>query len=68
MLPHNEFVVASLKQDITREEDHLKTLLLNIDLHERAMSPEEAEDNPTLTELKQSYMNKAVELERKRHR
>ena len=66
MLPHNEFVVASLKQDITRDDDHLKTLLLNIDLHERAMSPEEAEDNPTLTELKQSYMDKEVELERKK--
>ena len=39
MLPHNDFVVENIKQDIIREEDNLRSLLLNIELHENSMDP-----------------------------
>ena len=66
MLPHNDFIIENIKQEITREEDHLRSLLLNIDLHESTMTPEAAEEHPVLTQLKDSYMDRAVALARKR--
>ena len=66
MLPHNNFIIENIKQEITREEDHLRSLLLNIDLQENSMTPEAAEEHPVLTQLKESYMNRAMALARKR--
>ena len=66
MLPHNDFVVENIKQDIIREEDNLRSLLLNIDLHENSMDPDAVDDHPVLTQLKNSYMDRAVALARKR--
>ena len=66
MLPHNDFVVENIKQDIIREEDNLRSLLLNIELHENSMDPDAADDHPVLTQLKNSYMDRAVQLARKR--
>ena len=62
MLPHNEFVIDNLKQEITREEEQLNNQLINIDLHEASMTEEQAENNPLLQRLKDAYITGAEKL------
>ena len=57
MKSNNEFVVYSVKQDISREQDYLRTLLLTI---ESSVTANEAEDQRALPELKNSYKDRAA--------
>jgi hypothetical protein len=47
-----EFIIDNLKKEITREEEHLKMQLLNIDLHKadlhKASMTQQAENHPLL--------------------
>ena len=62
MLPHNEYVVDSMKRDIIRETADLQTLLLNIDMHEKNFQGD-ANADPGLNNLKAAYIDRATTLE-----
>ena len=65
VLPHKDFVIETMKQEITRKEDHLKNLLLNIDVDESSMTSEAAEEHSVLIQLRDSYMDRSIVLARK---
>ena len=62
MLPHNEYVVDSMKRDIIRETADLQTLLLNIDMHKKNFQGD-ANSDPGLNNLKAAYIERATTLE-----
>ena len=62
MLPHNEYVVETMKKDIIRETADLQTLLLNIDMHEKNHQGN-ADIDPDLNKLKAAYIDRATALE-----
>jgi hypothetical protein len=66
MLPYREYIIDNLKQELTREEEFLKSQLLNIHLHEASMTEEQAENHPLLQELRGSYIVRAEKLVQKR--
>ena len=62
MLPHNEYVVETMKKDIIKETSDLQTLLLNIDMHEKNHQGN-ADTDPDLNKLKAAYIDRATTLE-----